>query len=229
MAFDRPCRSREGNAEGGEIDRQGEGDQERLGEPIDDDEGRRHQHQDHVEWQDVEVAELMGQEHDAHLRARRVLEERGSVVPIQEERVFREVSGRGEQRERKAADQDVRGIDLDRPAAQPERQGRRAVAAPAARDQQSERPAREEHEQLRRIGNRKIAVREALVIDARDVVDEDRNERKAAPEVDDIGFTGHAGLDLGEGTGDRPAARPPAQKAVRHPCRVHDGEPWARP
>src|SRR5262249_52023945 len=79
---------------------------------------------------------------------------------------------------------------LERPSAEPQHEiGRRGASGIA--DEEAQRPAGEEDEEIGRIRDREIPVRQMLVEDARNMVDEDRDERKAAPEIDCVGLAWH--------------------------------------
>ena len=78
---------RKRNRQRGEVERKRERHEQRPGEAIDNGKGGRHKHENDVQRQDVEIAELMREQHDAHLHMRGIEKERGRVVPLENERV----------------------------------------------------------------------------------------------------------------------------------------------
>ena len=130
------------------------------------------------------------------LGPRRVLEERRSVMPFEDGWGIGQVGGHRQHGECQCADEDVGRVDLERPSAEAERKrGGATLVGTVAGDQKAQRPAGQEDEQLGGIGEREVPVREPLLVDARNMVDEDRDKRKAAPEIDGVGFTRHATLE----------------------------------
>ena len=128
----------------------------------------------------------------------RVLEDRPGIVPVEQQRRIEVEGARGDGGEREHGDEDLRGIDRDRPSEQARRQPQDRCARLDI-DDEAQRPSGKKHEQFGRIRQREIAMGEALVEQARHMVDEDRDEGEAAPEIDLVRLP-HAGL--------RPAGSP---------------------
>ena len=118
----------------------------------------------------------------------RIVEHGGGVVPFQQQRIVELDRGQRQHGDGEHGDQDLRGVELERAAEQAQHHVARRHGAAAAVRHQPQRPAGEEHEQVGGIRDGKIHQRVARIKQAGDVVDEDRDQREAAPEIDRIGL-----------------------------------------
>jgi hypothetical protein len=122
----------------------------------------------------------------------RIVEHRRRVVPFEQQRVVEEGRAGGEHRDRDHGDHDLRGVKLDRAPAEPQHDVPFGLLRAVRRsDHEPQRPAGEEHEQVGGIRQRIIRVREARVVHARHMIDEDRDERDPTPEIEGVGLAGH--------------------------------------
>ena len=187
----RPGRQRQAEDQGADIERGGGRQQQAWHGAVDQREERRHQHQHHVERQDVEIAELMGEQGEPNMRRHRIVEHGGGVVPLEQQRIVELDRGQRQHGDRQHGDQHLRGIKLERAAKQAQHDVARRHGAAAAVRHQPQRPAGQEHEQIGGVRDGEVDQRVFGVDQTGNVVDEDRDQREAAPEVDRIGLTRH--------------------------------------
>ena len=163
---------------------------------------RRHgEQQHHVHRQDVEIAELVTKRCKPDIAPRRIGEQRRDIDIERLDRVGQVTRPREQDRRRRQHRHagDARGdvAEIEQPGAPPALQGRlQAVALGKCRKiGLRRREAGQRHEDLRGIRKAEIDRGEMRQHIARDVIDEDRDERHAAQEVDPV-------LAAGIGQGD---------------------------
>lgn len=172
--------------EGRRPDYERHGERKPWRDAIEQGEGGRSRHDHDVERQNVEIAELVGERDKPDMGRGGVLEHGAGVVPVKEERLVEIKRRPGEDRERQQCDQHLRRVDFHHPAEQAEHDvAQRLVRALA--DDEAHRPARQKDEELGAVGDRYVARGKVRVDDSRNVIDEDRDEGEASPEVDLVG------------------------------------------
>ena len=153
----------------------------------DDDEHERQQQEHNVERQDVEVADLVGEQHEADGCARRIGEGRARAMPSEQQRVVEDDGTRAEQRDGDGDDHDLRAPDLECTQEQACDHLPQGPCSRLARGDEGKGATRQEHEQLGRIRNGIVAEREVRIDHAGDMVDEDHHKRDAPPEINRVG------------------------------------------
>ena len=139
---------------------------------------RSDEKQNDVERQDVEIAKLVGEQNETDMRSHRIVEDGRGVMPIEQIGRVEKKRGRREKRDCHLGDENLRDINMKGACWQ---RARRAI------DENAQCATGEKHKKFGRIRQRHIAEREALEINPRNVVDKNRNEGEAAPEIDLVG------------------------------------------
>ena len=113
-----------------------------------------------------------------------LFEHGGRVMPFEKRRRVEIDRGRGDERDGNNGDKNLRRINDHGAANEAQDEPERRQRLARTRDDKPQRPAGEKDEHFRRIGEGHVPVGEALVKNARYVIDEDRRESEAAPEID---------------------------------------------
>ena len=132
------------------------------------------------------------------MRLHRLVEDRADIMPVEQERRVEHHRAGGEDEDRDLCDERLGHVDRERPAPQLVDHRRRGHRPFRVLDREPHRPARKEDEQLGGIRERQVAVGEALEEVAGDVIDEDGDQRVAAPEIDRVGLAHRRSATKGE-------------------------------
>jgi len=152
--------------------------------PREGEDDRREGHQHHIQWQDVEITELMSEQRDADRALHRLVKDDGPAMVLDERGKAAERVANAENQDRGESQRDMRSVDSPRPrkaAARHRRQPRRERLAVIG---DADGNARKKNESLGAVGQGEIARRHRLQKIARNVVDHDGDEDEAPREID---------------------------------------------
>ena len=139
----------------------------------------------------VEVSELMAEQHQTDVGIDWIVEDRRSVMPLEQEGIFEDASGGRQHGNGDHDDQHIRRVKRNGATGKAKDQLLRWRWTSWLASHMPQGPTGKKYEQLSRVRQRNILVRESLVQHPRNVVDKNCHQREATPEVHGINPTRH--------------------------------------